>query len=611
MITTETNMTTEEMLGIQYDALGHYLVDNVYTEIRHIRDHYSKWVQSKEEYIEEAKKLVGSDVYVGINPRSNKSGSASDVHSVGCLVLDIDPVRVPGMASTDEQHDGAMQIGSRIAEEKFGSVCVSSGSGCHVYFPIAPIKVTNGPLLTNSLAKWMAEFRSRYATKAFKVDSIFDLPRVIRIWGSHNTKSNRICAPLGTPRTITRFAWQFAQTEESSKIDKPALALSDLEDRFQRLVRTNSRLKGITDGTITHESDRSASDFEFIRLLVVAGFSESDIQELVRHNPSGRYTDNTKDISKDVERVYHKVLERLKELQSGNNDELGSRDNADVGYKAADVTPKSLLRDSEEYITSLNSRRPGTSTGLYAFDELTSGLKPSKLYIFAARPGEGKTSLITQILTHVAERGKTCLFYPTEVGAEPIWDKIVSSKSDVYLKHFQNGTFSESDKVKIKDTMGKLKSLPLMIMEDFSVTVTKVESGIKKYAPQVVAIDFLQTMAFKDQDHAGEKYETVRKLKELAIKYNIPIILASQLSRKEGEATLASLSGTKGLEEFGDVISFIKQIDKTGYPTIAELTVMKSKYSSTGSVRLKFYVSTCRIEVDETWKGEETCKTTT
>lgn len=577
-------ITKEEMLAQQYDILGHYLVDNAFTEIRIIKDGTQVFCESKEEFIEEASKFTGSDAYVGVNPRSVKGGLAEHVPYVTCIFVDIDPANKKGEPSTDEQLRNAIELGACITKDFPGSVAVSSGSGCHVYFPVKPIRVDNREVLTESMKKWNDAIRGKYATKELRVDSMFDLPRVIRLWGSFNTKSKRICAPIGTYNPEVRFAYEFSQVKETPS--KSIEVVDDLNERFERLCRSNKRLNDIVTGKTTF-SDRSTADFAFIATLCESAFSSDDIISLARKNPSGRAIDG-EDISKDVLRVCKKMVS-------------GGSETRPVGCASI----RSLRDDSRTYVASLSERKPGLRTGLSRFDEMVSGLRPGKLYIFAARPTEGKTTLIVQILTSIAEQGKTCLFYPTEVGADPIYDKIVSAKTEINLKKFQNGNFTEAETNKIKRSMSQVEKLPILIMEDFAVTPDKCLEGVKKYAPQVLAVDFLQSMAWKNPDSVGEKYDAVYKLKKIAIDYNIPVILASQLNRGMGDLDLRQLKGTAGLEELGDVISFIKQTDKSTYPVKTDLNVMKSKYSATGLIKLRFYKSICKIEVDETWKEME------
>ena len=246
-------------------------------------------------------------------------------------------------------------------------------------------------------------------------------------------------------------------------------------------------------------------------------------------------------------------------------------------------------------------------------DRIISGLKPGKLYIIAARPGTGKTSLITQILTAIAEQNTPCLFYPTECGAEPIWDKMVSNKANIGLLKFQNGDFSESDKLKIIQVVPKLEKLPLSIIEDFAVTPDKVEAGILRHLPErngtyrgVVAVDFMQSLKWDNPESVAEKSEAVYRFKAMAIKYNIPFILASQLNRGDGTADLKQLKGTGTLEELGDVITFLYRTgDQFTYPVHVDINVQKSKYSATGIIPMLFWKAHCRFEVDTSVKVVE------
>lgn len=577
-------ITKEEMLSMQYDILGHYLVDNAFTEIRIIRNGTQVYCDNKEEFIKEASKFTDSDAYVGVNPRSVKGGLAEHVSYVTCIFVDIDPANKKGEPSTDEQLKSAVELGHRITQDFPGSLAVSSGSGCHVYFPLKPIRVDNREALAESLKKWNDAIRGKYATKELRVDSMFDLPRVIRMWGSYNTKSKRICAPIGNYNPEVRFAYEFSQVKEVAS--KNVEVVEDLDERFGRLCRSNKRLSDIVGGKAEFPS-RSEADFAFIAILHESKFSPEDILSLASKNPLGKAADG-EDISRDIQRVCKKLVST--QLQSGP-----------VGLAAV----RSLREDSAEYVRSLSERRPGLRTGISRLDTMVSGLRPGKLYIFAARPTEGKTTLIVQILTAIAEQGKTCLFYPTEVGADPIYDKIVSAKSGINLKKFQNGNFTDEETNKIKRIMPQVEKLPILVMEDFAVTPEKCLEGVKKYAPQVLAVDFLQSMAWKNPDSVGEKYDAVYRLKKIAIDYNIPVILASQLNRGDGKADLRQLKGTAGLEELGDVISFIYQTDKLSYPVPTDLLVMKSKYSATGLIKLRFHKSICKLEVDETWKENE------
>lgn len=365
----------------------------------------------------------------------------------------------------------------------------------------------------------------------------------------------------------------------------------------------NRRLREMVyESSPVPDGDRLRLSVEFVTILHKSGYSPKEIQTLVCFNRGGvlpRLSQN------DSYTTIRRIIAEM-DIHKGGSIE------AEFGGPGP---IRSLTVNSEEYIRSLSQRKPGISTGLLELDKIISGLKPGKLYIFAARPGMGKTSLITQILTSCADQGTPCLYYPTEVGAHPLWDKMVSSMTNIGLLKFQDGSFSDSDKQRISDAVDHLKHLPLKISEDFAVNPDKVEAGIIEYLPEregsfrgVCAVDFLQSCAWKDPDSVAEKTQAVYRFKKMAIDYNIPFILASQLNRGDGSANLKQLKGTGALEEFGDVISFIYPYNKPGhpgYPIPTMLDVMKSKYSATGQIQLFFAKSHCRFEPDISKKDVE------
>lgn len=533
----------QALLRQQYRVLGSGLG---VTELRTFQPHAKTYFStSEDEFVEQALPLLEKDLFIGINPRKDtKPGTYESVSHLTCLVLDLDPIRTTD-ASTEEQHKSAIDLGDRILRDIPGGFKISSGSGCHVYYPIEPIKVENWQELANSVKEWGEGFQRKYDTQEIKIDSIFDLPRVIRVWGSFNSKSKRQCSPLQSIGEYRRSNIPFKQQRE--------------------LIIVNGSI-------ITGE--RNSTLFNYAISLIKQNQSKEDV---ISFTKAKNQECRPPLAERELDALIHSAL-RYAEVP-----------------KAVDTN---IRKADSAYFDSLKNRSMGVLTGIPQLDEMISGLKPQKLYIIAARPTSGKTTIITQILTNICEKGHSALFFPTEVGAEPIYDKIVSRRAGIDLRKFQNGTFEPGDVKRIEEIRAYLESLKLTIVEDFSVTVDKIEYAIKKYDPDFVAIDYIQAFAFNDPESVAEKGETVRRLKELAVKYNKPIILASQLNRGDGKRNLRQLKGTGALEEFGDVIAFLETVDRLNYPRKVDLDIMKSKYSETGVISLKFYSSQCKFEVD-------------
>ncbi len=522
-------MTSQELLEAQYDTLAHE--GKGFTEIREFTASTIKtplFFKDKGEFVRYGLQAITSkaQAYVGINPRARESGTINDIRTLCTLVVDIDPVRPKNTGSSNEQLASAITLGTKIRDDFGGGHIVSSGSGCHVYLPIEPIEVTNKEILSDSLRTWCNTIKENYGTKELKIDHIWDLPRVIRLWGSYNSRSNRICGPINYVPSVARIPYKLSQTP--SITERIREATDETSQKLARLTKANRYLKELIDGSIAFESP-SEADFAFITTLGKANFNEQEITNLWEFNTTG----NKEPKKGDIKRILKDKVEH-------------------------DEKAFSLLNHAGKYYASLTGRTMGIRTGFKTLDEMISGLKDGKFIIIGARPGTGKTTLITQILTNIAEQGIPCLFFPTEVGAEPIVDKILARKCEIPLKRFQNGTFNEKDLAKLQEMKPYIQNLPLTIYEDFGLTIDKYEQIIDKYAPKIVCLDYFQALRWEDSSKLSEKEDAVKRIKKITKDRGITTICLSQLNRgtqgSSGKATLAELKGTSTLEEFGDVI---------------------------------------------------------
>src|SRR3990167_1229662 len=138
-------MNTKELLAYQYDLLAN---DGMgYTEIRVFPQTY--FCEGKEAFIAEAFKHINENAYVGIQPRVRKAGDISAINYLNTLCLDLDPVRPKDTGSTQEQHQEALSLATKIVNDLGSGTVVSSGSGAHVYIPIKPVQVEDREALSD------------------------------------------------------------------------------------------------------------------------------------------------------------------------------------------------------------------------------------------------------------------------------------------------------------------------------------------------------------------------------------------------------------------------------------------------------------------------------
>jgi len=145
------------------------------------------------------------NVYAGVQPRPGrllpgaenavgkiKSGVCDrQIEIVSNIVIDLDPVRPPRVSSTDDELGQAVAVATYAAAwyEMRGFVRpirVVSGNGCHLWFAIPPITVTdaNRDEITERLKLFEDRFRRRFAVGTVNVDAIQNLSRVIKVAGT-------------------------------------------------------------------------------------------------------------------------------------------------------------------------------------------------------------------------------------------------------------------------------------------------------------------------------------------------------------------------------------------------------------------------------------------
>jgi len=180
-----------------YHYLGHH--PDEYTEIRAIEwtpdtkgQIERTWVNNEKDFTAFCKKWNHKrHLYAGVNPRSTTSGTTTDVPRITGIPFDIDSQREPGHekdAATDQEITEAYkqleQMLKLIKEKGFNEPYIDfSGNGFRVIQKV-DIQITDHKKAETKLKAYFMEYKIHVPT----LDSIFDIPRIIKVPGTWSIK---------------------------------------------------------------------------------------------------------------------------------------------------------------------------------------------------------------------------------------------------------------------------------------------------------------------------------------------------------------------------------------------------------------------------------------
>jgi len=175
---------------------------------------------------------AAGNVYVGIQPRPQrlfdqapnavrplKSGAGrKDIEVVTATVIDLDPVRPKDAASTEEELAQALQGADAAATwiESEGITAptrMMSGNGAQLWFAVPPIVLDedNRETIQANLKAFEAALRQRVESERIRVDSIHDLPRIIKVVGTVSRKGD---STVERPHRVSAALNGLSRTED-------------------------------------------------------------------------------------------------------------------------------------------------------------------------------------------------------------------------------------------------------------------------------------------------------------------------------------------------------------------------------------------------------------
>ena len=253
-----------------------------------------------------------------------------------------------------------------------------------------------------------------------------------------------------------------------------------------------------------------------------------------------------------------------------------------------------------EYLYEHRGEPLGVPTGLIDLDKMLGGLQKSDLIVVAARPGVGKTSLELNIALAAAHRfHQRTLVFSLEMSYEQVTERLVAQTSEINSQSLRFGQLTDADWPSLVQATSTLGEVPVWIDDTAGLSVGQVRAKARRFQAEhgldLIVIDYLQLMTSERRsENRNQEISAISQgLKNLARELNVPVLVASQLSRAVEQRTdkrpmLSDLRDSGAIEQDSDVIIFIYREDvynpESERHNIAELIVAKQRKGPTGTV---------------------------
>ncbi|MFZ9940774.1 MAG: replicative DNA helicase [Luteolibacter sp.] len=264
----------------------------------------------------------------------------------------------------------------------------------------------------------------------------------------------------------------------------------------------------------------------------------------------------------------------------------------------------------------------GISTGYEELDRMSNGLKPGEMFVIAARPSMGKTSLMMNIVEHVCiDQAKPSLVFSCEMSAFQIVQRLVFSRARFALSDLTRGyKANKGDLTRIQRAATEVAAARMFIDDTPGITINEVRAKARRKKRdeglEFIAIDYLQLMRSRTKQAENSREREIAEIsagiKSLAKELQVPIVILAQLNRGPenrsgksiGVPRMSDLRESGSIEQDADMVGLLYRSayyaedaeEKEAEAGKAELVLAKNRNGETGHIPLTFIANMMRFE---------------
>src|SRR4051795_868751 len=262
-----------------------------------------------------------------------------------------------------------------------------------------------------------------------------------------------------------------------------------------------------------------------------------------------------------------------------------------------------------EAVSRHDGRLTGLPTGFDDFDQVTGGLQAGNLIVIGARPSMGKSSWVTNLAAHVADRQRRpVLLFSLEMSEGEIAQRVLAAETPMPGEKMLRGQLAQRDWPGLLQTANRLADAPLYLHDASDASLTQIRARARQlhlhHADDgglgLLVVDYLQLLRAERpaETRVQEIGSFSRGLKAIARELDCPVIALSQLNRNvehrpDKKPTMADLRESGDIENDADLICFLYREDyydpDSPRAGEADLLIRKHRNGPTGlDIRLIF-----------------------
>ena len=267
------------------------------------------------------------------------------------------------------------------------------------------------------------------------------------------------------------------------------------------------------------------------------------------------------------------------------------------------------VKDFEDDLQG-HPRIQGLTTGYPLLDRMTGGLMPGTLSLIAARPSQGKSALMMNLVSHICiDLGVPVLVFSLEMTKKALLGRLVSIRSGYDRNRLRDGQRpSNHDLKRIIRARDEIGAAGLWVDERAALTVDQVRSKARRVHREkgigAVFVDYLGQVRGQSKQAQVSREREVSEIsagmKALAKELGISVVCLAQFSRKVEERggknelaarpRLSDLRDSGSLEQDADLVLLIHPVGMNSAPPdgAVDLLVEKNRDGATGTVPMVF-----------------------